>query len=104
MNDVLALASSLLVGAGLGLFYYGGLWLTVQRLSTAQRPGLLALGSFWVRTVVTVAALYLIMDGHWQRLAAALVGFVIMRVILVGRLKPEEPKPPEENRYDHQPG
>jgi F1F0 ATPase subunit 2 len=104
MNDLLALALSLLVGAGLGLFYFGGLWLTVQRLPTARRPALLALGSFWGRTVVTVAVLYLIMDGHWQRLVAAMAGFVIVRLILVGREKPEEPAAPEENRYDHQPG
>ena len=46
---LLQMALALICGAGLGLFYYGGLWWTVRRLQTAQQPGLLFATSFLVR-------------------------------------------------------
>ena len=94
MNELLALVLSGLAGAGLGLFYFGGLWLTIQRLPTARWPALLALGSFWARTAATMAAFYLIMDGRWERLAASMAVFVVTRLVLVGRWKPQQPTAP----------
>jgi len=88
MSDLLPLALALLAGAGLGLFYYGGLWLTVQRVTSCRWPALVTLGSFFVRTAVTLAAFYLVMDGRWERLAASLLGFFILRTILVRRWRP----------------
>ncbi len=74
-------------GIGIGLFYFGGLWWTVQRLPEFQRPAVWILGSFLVRTVVSLGGFYLIMGGQWQRLLAALVGFMAARLVLVKRLK-----------------
>lgn len=90
MNDALILALCLTAGAGLGLFYYGGLWLTVQRLTTARRPGLVALVSFCARAAITLAAFYLVMGGRWERLAVCMIGFVALRMILVRRWKPAQ--------------
>ena len=94
MTDTLPLLLSLLAGVGLGLFYFGGLWLTTQRLHTARHPALLALGSFWARTGITLAALYLVMDGRWERLALSMAGFVVARLVLVERWKPQQPPTP----------
>ena len=40
------LGLALLAGVGLGLFYFGGLWLTVQQLLTTRRPVALLLVSY----------------------------------------------------------
>ena len=74
-----------IAGIGLGLLYFGGLWLTVRALSTVRRPGLLTLGSFAGRMAVTLVSFYLIMGGHWERLLAALLGFLLTRGMLVRR-------------------
>ena len=46
MNEALPLALPALAGLGMGSFFYGGLWLTVSRISSARRPGLLLAGEF----------------------------------------------------------
>lgn len=92
MSDALRLGLALSAGAGLGLFYFGGLWLTLRWLATSRRPELLVLSSFVARTVITVAGFYFVMDGRWERLAAGLAGFLLMRTLLIQRWKPQPPK------------
>jgi F1F0 ATPase subunit 2 len=75
-------------GMVLGVFYFGGLWLTVKRLPFAARPALLTLCSYMGRLVVTLSGFYLVMAGSWERLLAVLFGFMVMRIILVRSLKP----------------
>jgi len=67
-------------GLGLGLFYFGGLWLTVRRLPAARRPGLLAAGSLALRTGICLFGFYLVMGGRWERLMLCLAGFVTARI------------------------
>jgi F1F0 ATPase subunit 2 len=87
MNTQVFLAIlAFLVGGGLSAFYFGGLWVTVRSLPDAKRPVLVSLASFFIRTAVVILGFYLIMGGPWERLLIALVGFVIMREILVRRL------------------
>jgi F1F0 ATPase subunit 2 len=80
---LLPVALALLAGVALGLFYFGGLWLTVQRVTTSQRPELLALGSFVLRMAVTLAGFLL---GHGRPLGKAgrLPGRVLCDAQLVG--------------------
>jgi hypothetical protein len=38
--------------------------------------------------VLVVATFYWILgDGHWQRLLAALAGFVTLRIVILGRVR-----------------
>lgn len=96
MNDaaiadlILPLILPLLVGFVLGLFFFGGLWWTVQRLPTSQYPGPLALGSMMLRLGTTVIIFYLVMDGQWERLLACTVGFLVARTLLVRRVQPQK--------------
>jgi F1F0 ATPase subunit 2 len=83
MIDWLALFWAWLAGAGIGLFYFGGLWLTVNQLAKTDRPGMLFLVSFLVRTAVSLAGFYLVMDSQWQRAAALLAGFLLARLLTV---------------------
>ena len=81
---------SIAAGAGAGIFYFGGLWLTVRRIPDSGHPGLLTLASFLVRVAVTVSVFYLIGGGHWPRLLAALSGLLLARHFIVRHLGPDK--------------
>jgi len=91
MNS-LAIELSIAASAGLalGLFYFGGLWLTVRKISCSRRPGLLMFGSFVVRLLVTLCGFYLVMDGSLERVLACLAGFLVMRFVLTRFVKRDE--------------
>ncbi len=80
-------------GAGvlLGAIFFGGLWCTVRKGVSSQRPALWFLGSMLVRTGIVVAGFYVVSDGRWERLVACLLGFVIAR-LLVTRLTRSRPE------------
>jgi F1F0 ATPase subunit 2 len=82
MNEALTLALAWAAGLLLGAIFFGGLWWTVRRGVTCKRPALLFLASMLLRTGAVVAGFYVVSDGHWQRLLACLLGFVIARFIL----------------------
>jgi F1F0 ATPase subunit 2 len=85
----------LLGGILLGLFFYGGLWWTVRRVLTARQPGLLTIGSFFVRTVLTLAGFFWLTGGRLDRLGVSMVGFLAIRLLLIRRWGPSENR---ENR------
>ncbi len=88
MGDVLLILFALVVGGVLGFFYFGGLWLTLRRLPGSRSPHTLALLSFFGRTVVVLLTIFLVAKESWQRIAACLVGFIVVRGVLIHRLKP----------------
>ncbi len=79
------LAVSLVAGAATGLFFFGGLWLTVRRIPTSRGPHLLLIGSFFARLAVVLAAFYALVPWGWQAMAVALAGMLIVRQLLVRR-------------------
>ncbi|NPV07383.1 MAG: ATP synthase subunit I [Anaerolineae bacterium] len=88
MSSALGLALSGLAGVVLGLLFYGGLWLTLDRLTATRSPALLVLTSFLVRTLLAVAGFLLLSGGRWERLLACLAGFIVARLALVKALGP----------------
>ncbi len=78
-----ALLTDFILGSVLGVFFFGGLWLTVRRLEEFQHPVVVTLGSFIVRTAVVVGGFYLMLDRGWQGVAVGLLGFLIVRMILI---------------------
>lgn len=93
LTDALALLPALLGalagGALLGAAFYGSLWWTVRRGLPSARPALWFMIGMAVRMSVALAGLYLIGDGHWERLVTGLAGFVLARapvVWLIARL------------------
>ena len=84
------LMAAFAAGLVLGAFYFIALWQTVRRLPSEKSPARLMLMSFILRMAVVMAGLYLVMgEGHWERLAAAMLGFIIIRKILTYRLGPQ---------------
>lgn len=91
--DILIYIISFIVGLILGFFYFGSLWFTLLYLSKTQSPALVVVGSFFIRTAITLFGFYLIMGGHWERLLIALGGFILTRIFLTRRLRARERTP-----------
>jgi F1F0 ATPase subunit 2 len=86
MTDAVYLIASLAAGAILGIVYFRGLWQTVLRLPDFKRPAWSVSWSFAARVGIVMAGFYFIMQGHLERLAMAMAGFILVRQILVRRL------------------
>jgi F1F0 ATPase subunit 2 len=86
--NVSHLVMAFLVGMGAGIVYFGGLWWTVRQLPFVRQPALLTLGSFFVRTGISLTAFYLVSGGRWERILISLLGFIIVRGFLVHRVRP----------------
>ncbi|HEY9607382.1 MAG TPA: ATP synthase subunit I [Allocoleopsis sp.] len=92
MSNWVYLPLALLLGSGLGIIYFGGLWLTVRLLPQAKQPVLLSLVSFVSRISISLIGFYRVSTSVQQdaplHLLACLVGFFWIRNILVQRLQP----------------
>lgn len=84
--NVAFLSGAFAAGLVLGAFYFIALWRTVRKVPDTPSPLRLMLGSFVVRTAVVLPGFYFVMNGHWERLVIALIGFILMRMILTRRL------------------
>ena len=73
----------LFIGLGLGLFYFGGLWLTIKNMNQARSPIVLTLGSFIIRTgAVFLVLIYVARQGNWENILILLAGFIVSRIFL----------------------
>lgn len=78
-------------GGVLSTFYFGGLWMTVQRAVTSDHAQGLLLASFVVRAGVVLLGFYLVIlvaGTRWPILVASLVGFLAVRTVLIQRWRP----------------
>jgi len=80
MNEALGLFGTLLVGALLGAFFFGGLWWTIQMGPPSEWSGLVFSASFLLRIAVAITGFYLVSRGDWRRLVACLAGFLLARI------------------------
>jgi len=93
-SSSLQMAVAVLTGVALGLFFFGGLRLTVNWLKTTERPLLVAMTSFVVRLAIATAGFVFVGSGRWERYAAALIGFFLMRIVLLRFWGPTRYQPP----------
>ena len=84
--EPLHLALTFMAGIGLGLVYFGALWLTVRRVPGSRHPVGLVFGSLLGRLAVVLPAFYVVMGDRWERLAACLLGFVLVRCVMTRNL------------------
>jgi F1F0 ATPase subunit 2 len=82
-SSPLQLVLSLAGGLALGAFFFGGLHLTVRHLATSRHPVVLALSSLLCRMAVTCAGFLWIGGDRWERYVAALLGFLVTRIIML---------------------
>jgi F1F0 ATPase subunit 2 len=84
--DWLILALFFLIGMLLGGLYFAALWSTLRKMQASRHPLRLLAVSLLLRMAVLLVAFYLILDdGQWERLAAALPGFLLARAIALRR-------------------
>ena len=83
MNETLPLVSAFVIGLLLGAMFFGGLWWTVRKGVSSEKPALWFFGSMMLRTSAALAVFYFIARGHWERLLVCLLGFVIARFIVM---------------------
>ena len=88
MNEALGWSLAGLAGIGLGVFFFGGLWWTVNKSISARRPGLWVFVSLTLRMSVALTGFYLVAGVHWQRLLACLLGFLIARLMVTQLCQP----------------
>ncbi len=88
MNETLRLVPVLVTGVLLGAIFFGGLWWTVRKGVSSQRPALWFFGSLLLRMSVTLAGFYFVAGGHWDRLLVCLLGFVTARLVVARLTRP----------------
>ena len=94
---------ALLGGLAVGIAYYGGLWWTVNRVGTFDRPGLLFGVSFFTRTALALGGLFLFTGLHWLLIAAYMASFIVARIYLTRRwgLEPRPDARPDVRSSAH---
>lgn len=70
-------------GLVIGLFYFGALWWTVRRMTSARYPAALVAGSFLVRAAAAVGGIAFVSGGELLPLAVAMAGFLVGRTIMI---------------------
>ena len=90
MNELSNLALALLAGFLLGAIFFGGLWWTVGKSVSSPRSALWFFGSLLLRMSFALAGFYFVGRGHWERLMACLLGFVIARLLVMRLTRPVE--------------
>lgn len=83
MNEMQMTIAAGAVGVVLGAVFFGGLWWTVRKGASSDRLILLFAGSMLLRMGIVLTGFYLISGGHWQRLLACLIGFLIARFLVI---------------------
>ena len=82
MNEFFVLVPPLAAGLILGAFFFGGLWWTVIRGVSSQRPALWFFGSMLLRMSITSLGFYFIARDDWQRWLLCVLGFVLARPLV----------------------
>ncbi len=89
----MTLIIAFVIGSGLGLFYFGGLWLTVQQLPITKHPYRLMFFSFVFRHLISLFILSLIVKGYTElynliSLVACCLGFLTVRTMTILFIQP----------------
>lgn len=82
MSELLVWTLSLFFGGILGIFFYGGLWWTVQQIVVAAHAELYLVVSLLLRSGVTVAGFYLVSGGQLERMLLCFIGFIAARFLV----------------------
>jgi F1F0 ATPase subunit 2 len=70
------------VGLGLGVIFFGGLFLTVHNLRDFPNPGVVMLTSFMLRTAIVLAGFYSVSITGKIGILPALAGFGVSMVFI----------------------
>lgn len=83
MHNPWTLLICLVAGSALGAIYFGGLWWTLGKGLASKQSALWFTGSLLLRTSIVVIGFYWLGREHWERYLAGLIGFLLVRFIVV---------------------
>lgn len=90
MSDEIRLSLDFLSGVLLGVFFFGGLWWTVQKGLVSQWPAFWFLSSLLLRTGVIVTGFLIVSQGKWLKLIFCFAGFVLARCCVMLTCSPSQ--------------
>lgn len=88
MIDAVYALGAVVWGTLVGGLYFGGLWLTVRRLTLVKHQAVWLLASLAIRNALAVAGFFPLVNLGWQYALIGLVGFIVARLIWVRRIAP----------------
>jgi len=80
--DAYSMAAASLWGLALGLFYFGGLWVTVQRMAVSKNPKALMASSWLIRIGVVLPGMWLVLKQGAGVFCVAFGVFVTTRFVI----------------------
>jgi F1F0 ATPase subunit 2 len=86
MDEVLLLMPILIFGIFLGIFCFGGLWLTLSHLSSYENLALSVLASFLGRSAICILCFCFMARIGLLDLIFGLAGFILVKFVLIRRL------------------
>jgi F1F0 ATPase subunit 2 len=86
MNTSGQLLIGFLWGVFLGIFYFGGLWITVRMVPQITQPKKLLFISFILRLSGVLAGLWFVLRLHSLHFLATLAAFFLVRFIILSRV------------------
>lgn len=87
-QNLMMLLLAAAAGAALSVIYFGGLWLTIQKMNQVKAPAILFVGSFFVRTLIILAGFFLAAGGRIDRLAVCFLFFLLTRHFVLRKARP----------------
>lgn len=75
------------IGIILGILYFGGLYLTVQKINTVKTPALLMTLSLILRMGLLIGAFFYIAKSGFKDILFALVGVILARLVMTFTVK-----------------
>lgn len=93
MNDLISMLLVLVGGFALGILFFGGLWLTVKKAVSSQRPALWFVSSLLIRVSIALIGFYYLSQGNWKNLLISLSGFILARSFVLYRTRSAEENP-----------
>jgi F1F0 ATPase subunit 2 len=94
MTDWIKILPAFAIGTAAGYVYFQMLWMTVRNIWVVQRHGFLFIASYIIRTFIALTGLYTVMGNGWFGIGGYILGFLIMRKVMVVRIKPNLASPP----------
>jgi F1F0 ATPase subunit 2 len=101
MSELPMLALAWLAGAALGGVFFGGLWWTIHKGVSSQRPAVWFAGSLLLRTTIALAGFYFVMGSSWRRLLSCFIGFNAGRVLVTWLTRARRERNPRVQAATH---
>jgi F1F0 ATPase subunit 2 len=82
---------AILIGIVLGIIYFGGLYLSVQKINEVKYPSLLMTLSFVIRMGILVGAFFYLSKSGYKNILFALLGVMAVRLVMTFTIKNQTP-------------